>query len=92
MWTLFLIFHFIVAIALIILVMLQSEKSHGLAGAFGGGEAYTMFGYREGWNFVKKLTAIVAVIFLTTSLVIYVVSTKKLNQASSGAVEMPVKK
>lgn len=64
--------HIVVAIALIVIVLLQSGKSHGLSGSIAGG-AETFFGKNKGRTidaFLSKLTTVVAVIFLITSVVL----------------------
>ena len=64
--------HIVVAIALIVIVLLQSGKSHGLSGSIAGG-AETFVGKNKGRTidaFLSKLTTVVAVIFLITSVVL----------------------
>ncbi len=66
------ILHIVVAVALIIIVLLQSGKSYGLSGSIAGG-AETFFGKNKGRTIdaiLSKLTTIVAVIFLITSIVL----------------------
>ena len=62
--------HFIVCIALIIIVLLQADKGEGLAGAFGSGASATIFGERGEAGIMTKLTTIIAIIFMLTSLII----------------------
>ncbi|MCK5685030.1 preprotein translocase subunit SecG [bacterium] len=62
--------HFIVCVAIIIVVLLQADKGSGLSGAFGGGGSYAKFGDDGGWNFMSKATTFVAVLFMVLSLVI----------------------
>lgn len=66
------VLHIIVAIALIVVVLLQSGKSYGLSGSIAGG-AETFFGKNKGRtldSLLGKLTTAVAVIFLITSIVL----------------------
>jgi len=64
--------HIIVAVALIIIVLLQSGKQAGLSGSIAGG-AETFFGKNKGRTIdaiLSKITSVAAVIFLITSLVL----------------------
>lgn len=66
------ILHIIVAIALIIIVLMQSGKTAGLSGSIAGG-AETFFGKNKGKTIdaiLSKITSAAAVIFLVTSLLI----------------------
>lgn len=67
------ILHFLVAIALIVIVLMQSGKSAGLSGSIAGG-AETFFGKNKGRTIdaiLSKVTAAAAVVFLVTSLVLF---------------------
>lgn len=64
----------IAAVFLIIAVLMQNGKSHGLSGAISGG-AETFFGKQKGATIEKKLsklTTIVAIIFVVIVLLVYV--------------------
>ena len=66
------ILHIVVAVALIVIVLLQSGKAHGLSGSIAGG-AETFFGKNKGRTIdalLSKLTTVAAVVFLITSIVI----------------------
>lgn len=70
MRTAIIVVHIIVAIALIVIVLLQHGKQAGLSGAIAGG-AETFFGKNKGRTIdaiLSKLTSVAAVIFLITSL------------------------
>lgn len=60
------VIHVIVCIFLILVVLLQQGKGGGLS-AMGGGGAQ-VFGGRGAGNFMTRLTAICAAIFMLTSL------------------------
>jgi preprotein translocase subunit SecG len=63
-----LVFHFVVAVALIGLVLLQQGKGAEAGASFGSGASQTVFGSGGGWNFFSKMTAILATIFFVTSV------------------------
>ncbi len=71
--------HIIVCVVLIIAVLLQSGKSADLAGAFGGAGSQTAFGGRGSASVLSKLTTAAAVIFMLTSLGMWIVSAKGAN-------------
>ena len=58
----------ILAIILIALVILQQGKGSDLGSAFGGGSSNSMFGAVGPSNFLGKLTAIIAALFLILKL------------------------
>lgn len=64
------VFHFIVAIALIVGILLQSGKSAGLSGVIDGG-ASTFFGKSKGLDEkLQKYTTVAAIVFMISSLVL----------------------
>jgi preprotein translocase subunit SecG len=67
MTTVVVIIHVIVSIALISIVLLQHGKGAGIGAAFGG-SSQTVFGSTGAAPFLAKLTAVVAIVFMLTSL------------------------
>jgi len=70
-----LIVHVLVSVFLICIVLLQSGKGAEIGAAFGG-SSQTLFGSRGAATFLNKLTTAAAVIFMITSLLLTVVTTK----------------
>jgi len=64
--------HIVVCLFLIGVVLLQQGKSADLAGAFGGQGSQTAFGPRGAANLLTKLTTWSAVIFMITSISLFV--------------------
>lgn len=62
---------FIFAIALIVLVLIQPDRSHGLSGSMGMGSANTVFGLSKDGGPLAKATKIVATLFIITALLLY---------------------
>ena len=60
--------HIIVCIFLVLVVLLQSGKGADLAGAFGGGATQTAFGSRGPASFLTRMTTVVAIVFMLTSI------------------------
>ncbi|HET9622117.1 MAG TPA: preprotein translocase subunit SecG [Kofleriaceae bacterium] len=81
MSTLITILHIIVCLFLMLTVLLQSGKGGGMGGAFGGGNAATVFGGSGASTFLRRLTAIAGSVFMVTSMVLAFVASR--NQADS---------
>jgi preprotein translocase subunit SecG len=70
--------HVVVAVALIMIVLLQAGKGAGIGAAFGGA-SQTVFGPRGPGSFLGKLTTAAAGIFMITSLMLAIFSTRYLG-------------
>jgi len=86
---LILIVHIVICVILIIAVLLQSGKAADLAGAFGGGGSQTAFGARGTATLLSKVTTICAVLFMVTSMGLWILSLK--GQKSVVRGEEPAK-
>jgi preprotein translocase subunit SecG len=60
----------IVSIALILVVILQARKSSNASGVFGGGTTADYGGKKGKEAFLMKLTTVIAVLFMLSSLLI----------------------
>jgi len=76
--------HIITCFILIIAVLLQSGKAADLAGAFGGGGSQTVFGPRGAGSLLSKVTTVCAVLFMVTSLGLWMLSSGGSKSALSG--------
>jgi preprotein translocase subunit SecG len=76
MYTILLIIHIVACAGLILIVLLQAGKGSGIAGLFGGGGSDQLFSAPSGMAFIKKLTVIMAVIFMVTSLSMTVMTSR----------------
>jgi preprotein translocase subunit SecG len=70
------IIHIVICIILIVVVLLQSGKAADLAGAFGGVGSQTAFGPRGTATLLSKITTISAVLFMLTSIGLWMLSAK----------------
>lgn len=68
METLVWVVHIIVAIAVIVMVLLQHGKGADMGAAFGSGSSGSLFGATGSANFLSRSTAILATLFFLTSL------------------------
>lgn len=78
------VIHIIVCFILIIAVLLQSGKAADLAGAFGGGGSQTVFGPRGAANILSRATTISAILFMITSLGLWLLSVRGVTSAVKG--------
>ena len=63
--------HVIICIALIMVVLMQSAKGEGLAGAFGGsGITGAVFGGRGAATFLSKATTVLAIAFFLSCMLL----------------------
>lgn len=76
------IVHVIVSLFLIGVILLQQGKSADLAGAFGGQGSQTAFGPRGAANMLTRLTTWGAVIFMITSISLFVLIGKRAGGGS----------
>jgi preprotein translocase subunit SecG len=94
-------FHVMVCVGLIIVVLMQAGKGAGLAGVFGSSGTQQMFGGRGAASFLAKLTSGLAIVFMLTSITLFVLSaqqgtpsavdeTKTSEQAPSGNEKAPM--
>lgn len=70
------IIHVVISLALVVVVLLQHGKQQGLSGAIAGG-AETFFGKNKGRTvdaMLKKFTAVVAILFIASSVTLAAVS------------------
>ncbi len=86
------IIHVILSLALIIVVLFQHGKQQGLSGAIAGG-AETFFGKNKGRTIdamLKKFTAVIAVLFIISSVTfagVAINSYNKANEVDSAATQ-----
>jgi preprotein translocase subunit SecG len=77
------IIHIVVCLFLIGVVLLQQGKSADLAGGLGGQGSQTAFGPRGAANLLTRLTTWSAIIFMLTSISLFVLIGKR---ATGGSV------
>jgi preprotein translocase subunit SecG len=80
-----LIVHVIIAVALIVLILLQHGKGADAGAAFGSGASSTVFGARGSASFLSRVTAGLAAGFFITSLLLGYSATR--SSAPSSVVE-----
>lgn len=83
------IIHVLVCLVLIVAVLLQSGKAGDLAGAFGGVGSQSVFGPRGAATLLSKLTTISAVLFMITSMGLWIISSKGARSVVRGEEATP---
>ncbi|MGD2294806.1 MAG: preprotein translocase subunit SecG [Candidatus Aminicenantes bacterium] len=81
MSTIVTVIHILVCVILIVAVLLQSGKAGDLAGAFGGVGSQSVFGPRGAATLLSKVTTISAVLFMLTSMGLWILSAKGTRSA-----------
>ena len=87
MFTTLIVIHVIISLVLIVTVLMQHGKQQGLSGAIAGG-AETFFGKNKGRTIdaiLKKVTAVVAILFVASSIALAAYSINK-TQADAEAL------
>ena len=79
--------HIIICFILVVAVLLQSGKSADLAGAFGGAGSQTVFGPRGAATILSKVTTICAILFMFTSMGLWILSAKGTRSVVKGEEE-----
>ncbi len=90
LFSLILIVHVLVAIALIGLVLIQHGKGADVGAAFGAGASQTVFGASGSGSFLTRATSILATVFFITSLSLaYLVGQRVERKSVVEQVEVP---
>ncbi|MBN21297.1 MAG: preprotein translocase subunit SecG [Bdellovibrionaceae bacterium] len=92
------IVHIVTCVFLVLLVLVQSGKGAEVSASLGG-SSQTVFGSSGGANFFTRLTAILAAIFMITSLSLTILGTnsresvfERVSKPVSASKKSPVKK
>ncbi len=63
-----LVLHLVIAVAIVILVLLQQGKGSDMGAAFGGGSSQSLFGARGAANFLSRSTSLLVAMFFLSSM------------------------
>ena len=75
------IIHVIVSVFLIIVILLQPGQSGDLGSVFGGGTSESVFGSAGAVPFLAKVTRLLAVVFLLSSLTLGYISVRSIGSS-----------
>lgn len=88
MYTLLIVVHVIICLGLILVILMQSAKGEGLAGAFGGTSLTgAVFGGRGAATFLSKSTSVMAIAFMLSCLVLAFMSPARQSMRSESEVK-----
>ena len=77
MYTLLVVIHVIVSLAIIAMVLLQAGKGADIGSAFGGARSQTVFGSMGRPTLLGKITTIVAILFMLTSVSLAMLASRR---------------
>jgi preprotein translocase subunit SecG len=77
------VFHVLMALAIIGLVLLQHGKGADMGSGFGGGASGSLFGATGSANFLSRTTAVLAAVFFASSLALAYLATSRPREAGS---------
>ena len=83
--------HILNCALLIIIVLLQAGKGASMGFSLGGGASQTVFGSSGGKNFFAKLTTALAIIFMCTSILLSIISSRSSENYRGIMKQMPTK-
>jgi preprotein translocase subunit SecG len=83
------VMHIIVALAIIGMVLLQQGRGADAGAGFGGGASNTVFGARGTASFLSRSTAILAILFFSTSILLAYLGARQDNKEHD-ILESPV--
>ncbi len=79
------VLHVFVSVLMIMIILLQMGKGAEMGSTFGGGYSQTIFGSSGPVSFLNKLTTVIAVVFMLTSLTLAFLT----GQSPAKRVEVP---
>lgn len=90
MTTLITALHITVCILLILIVLLQSGKGAEMGVSIGGGGSQTLFGASGPATILTKITTVIAIVFMVTSLTLAYFSGQKAEKSIITSPSAPV--
>ena len=84
------IIHILAAIALVLIVLLQTGRGSEIGAAFGSGASQTLFGSSGTSGFMTRVTTIVVIIFMLTSLVLAMMYSSGRSVSSRMSIPAPI--
>lgn len=82
MYEILLVIYLLAALGVVLLVLVQQGKGAEMGASFGAGASSTVFGSGGSGNFLTRMTAIFATVFLVLSLMLGNMTAKQANLGS----------
>lgn len=89
MYTYLLVLHIFICIVLVVVILLQSGKGSELSAALGGGSG-SLFGPGAPANIMNKITSVVAITFMITSLGLAVMAKERTTGSITDRIPQPL--
>lgn len=86
MYQIVLFIHVVIAIAIIVMVLLQQGKGATIGAAFGSGASNTVFGSQGTGSFLLKVTGALAAAFFVTSISLGAIASNEAKKAQEVAL------
>jgi preprotein translocase subunit SecG len=87
--TLLFVLQVLVAVALIVFILIQHGKGADAGAAFGSGSSSTVFGSQGSGNFMTKITTVLAIIFLSNSLLLAYLASQNMSKTPVSLLDQP---
>lgn len=88
MYELLIIGYLIIALAIIVLVLIQRGKGADMGSSFGAGASATLFGSSGSGNFLTRTTTILGVLFFALSIILSNIGSSKTTNISDDFKDM----
>lgn len=84
--------HYVLCIFMTVVILLQAGKGADIGAAFGAGSSQTLFGPRGAATLLSKLTTVVAMLFLVTSVSLATIQRNRsmVDRNDAGVQTIPV--
>lgn len=93
MYSIVVVIHVIICLGLMLVVLMQSSKGEGLAGAFGGGGiSGAVFGGRGAATFLSRATTVLAICFMFSCVTLTLLSRGAVSTTEGGATNSAVQR
>lgn len=88
MYTLLVVVHVVVSLAIIAIVLLQAGKGADIGSAFGGAGSQTVFGSMGTPTLLGKITTAVAIMFMVTSFTLAMMASRRAASVMTGTTPL----
>ena len=84
------IVHIFAAIALVLIVLLQTGRGSEIGAAFGSGASQTLFGSSGTSGFMTRVTTVAVIVFMATSLILAMMYSSGRSASSRASIPVPI--
>ncbi len=84
------VLHILAAITLVLIVLLQTGRGSEIGAAFGSGASQTLFGSSGTSGFMTRVTTIVVIVFMLTSLILAMMYSSGRSASTRPSMPAPI--